>query len=76
MCAFLPYRVPTGNGSNGSILLKNPEIEPPRKTRFHARRVISADSPDGRAHRRVAHSKTGRSADPLRNFSSSPPAVS
>jgi hypothetical protein len=50
---------------SAQILLKNPEIEPPRKSRLRARRVISADSPHGRAHRSPARGKTGRSADPL-----------
>jgi multidrug efflux pump subunit AcrB len=57
------------------IVLKNSEIGPPRKSRFRGRRVISADSPGGRAYRSVAHGKTGRSADPLGKFSSRPPAV-
>ena len=57
------------------ILLKNSEIEPLRKSRFRARRVTSADSPYGRAYRRVAGGKTGQSAEPLRNFASKPPAV-
>ena len=59
-----------------SILLKNSEIEPLRKSRFRGRRVTSADSPYGRAYRRVAGGKTGQSAEPLRNFSSRRPAVS
>jgi hypothetical protein len=63
------------NGSCAQIVLKNSEIGPPRKSRFRGRRVISADSPGGRAYRSVAHGKTGRSADPLGNFSSRPPAV-
>ncbi len=48
-----------------TIVLKNSEIGPTRKSRFRARRVISADSPHGRAHRSVAHGKTGRSAGEL-----------
>jgi hypothetical protein len=36
------------------ILLKNSEIEPLRKSRFRARRFISADSPHGRAYGSVA----------------------
>src|SRR5271170_5024352 len=47
-----------------------------RKSGFRARRIISADSPYARAYRRVAGGKTGRSAEPLRNFSSRLPAVS
>src|SRR5271170_1919279 len=50
-------------------MLKNSEIEPPRKSRFRARRAISADGPHARACRRGARGKTGRSADPLRKFS-------
>jgi len=53
-----------------SIVLKNSEIEPPRKSRFRERCVISADSPHGRACRRGVRGKTGRSAEPLSNFSS------
>jgi len=64
-----------GNGSNTSILLKNSEIDPTRKSRIRARHVVSADSPHGRAYGSVARGKTGRSADPLRNFSSRLPAV-
>jgi hypothetical protein len=60
---------------NTSILLKNSEIEPSRKSRFRARCVISADSPHGRASRSVARGKAGRSAEPPGNFSSRPPAV-
>ncbi len=56
-------------------MLKNSEIEPPRKSCFRARCVMSADSPYGRAYGSVARGKTGRSADPLRIFSSRPPAV-
>ena len=58
------------------IVLKNSEIGPPLKSRFRERRVNSADSPRCRAHRSVARGKPGRSADPLRKFSSRPPAVS
>src|SRR5271166_5073279 len=65
-----------GKASAYYPMLKNLEIEPLRKSRFRTRRVISADSPHGRAYRSVARGKAGRSADPLRNFSSRPPAVS
>jgi hypothetical protein len=41
----------------GRILLKKSEIEPPRKSRFRARRVISGDSPHGRACRRSVRGK-------------------
>jgi hypothetical protein len=71
-----PLRIAALDASIGRILLKKSEIEPPRKSRFRGRRVISADSPGGRAYGSVAHGKTGRSADPLGNFSSRPPAVS
>jgi hypothetical protein len=64
-----------GDVSNRRILLKNSEIEPSRKSCFRARRVISADSPHRRVYRSLARGKTDRSADPLRNFSSRPPAV-
>ena len=56
-------------------MLKNSEIEP-RKSRFRARRVTSAGSPYARVYGRVAGGKTGRSAEPLRNFSSRLPAAS
>src|SRR5271170_2520195 len=59
----------------GSIVLKNSEIERPRESRFRARRVISTDSPDGRAYGRVARGKTPRSAEPLRKIPSRLPAV-
>jgi hypothetical protein len=49
------------DGRCAQIVLKNSEIGPPRKSRFRGRRVISADSPGGRAYRSVAHGKTGRS---------------
>src|SRR5580704_7132126 len=70
-----PLRIAVLDASIGRIVLKNSEIGPPRKSRFRGRRVISADSPGGRAYRSVAHGKTGRSADPLGKFSSRPPAV-
>ena len=41
-------------------MLKNAEIEFPRKSRFRARRVVSADSRHGRAYRSVTRGKTGR----------------
>jgi hypothetical protein len=72
---FATFAVAISIGSSTSIVLKNSEIEPPRKSRFGARRVISADSLLGRACGTVARGKTGRSAEPLRNFSSKPPAV-
>jgi hypothetical protein len=37
---------------------------------------MSPDSLHGRAHRSVARGETGRSADPLKNFSWRLPAVS
>ncbi len=55
--------------------LKNSEIEPLRKSRFRARRVVSADSPHGKAYGRVAGGKAGQSAEPLRNLPSRLPAV-
>ncbi len=66
----------TPAGRCARILLKNSEIEQRRKSRFRTRRIISADSPYGRAYGRVAGGKAGRSAEPLRNFSSRLPAVS
>ena len=63
------------DGRNAHILLKKSEIEPPRKSRFRARRVISGDSPHGRACRRSVRGKTGRSAEPPSNFPSRLPAV-
>jgi hypothetical protein len=59
----------------GSILLKNSEIEGRREFRFHALRVIYASSCPVEAYDRVAHSKPDRSAEPLRKFPSSLPAV-
>jgi hypothetical protein len=63
------------NGRSAQMLLKNSEIEPLRKSRFRARRVTSADSSYRRAYGKVAGGKTGRSAEPLRNFASRLPAV-
>src|SRR5208283_3852864 len=57
-----------GKASAHYPMLKNSEIEPPRKSRFRTRRVISADSPHGRAYRSVARGKAGRSADPPKEF--------
>jgi hypothetical protein len=73
--AFLPYRVQTGRAATGPILLKKSEIEPPRKSRFRARRLISGDSPHGRACRSRVRGKTGRSAEPPSNSPSRLPAV-
>ena len=56
---------------NTSIVLKNSEIEPLRKSSFRARRVVSANSLHGRACRTGARGKPGRSAEPPRNFPSS-----
>ena len=56
-------------------MLKNSEIERPRESRFRARRVISTDSPDGRAYGRVVRGKTGRSAEPLRKVPSRLPVA-
>jgi hypothetical protein len=55
---------------NTSILLKKSEIERSRKSSVRARRVASADSPNGRACGRVTDRKTSQSAEPLRNFAS------
>jgi hypothetical protein len=63
-----PFGKSSANDRYLQILLKNSEIEPPRKSRFRARRVISADSPHGRAYRSVARGKAGRSADPPKEF--------
>ena len=60
---------------NTSILLKKSEIEPSRKSRFRARRLISGDSPHGRACRSRVRGKTGRSAEPPSNSPSRLPAV-
>jgi hypothetical protein len=62
------------DGRSRRISLKNPDIGPPRESRFRPRRVISTESPHCRAHRSVARSKTGRSAETLRNFSPRLPA--
>jgi hypothetical protein len=66
---------PLPDGGNRRILLKNSETERLRKSRIRAPRVTSADSPYGRAYRRVPVAKTGQSAEPLRNFASRLPAV-
>ena len=64
------------DGRCAQIVLKNSEIERPRKSRFGAHRVISVDSPHSRAYGDVAGGKAGRSAEPLRNFALRPPALS
>jgi hypothetical protein len=58
-----------------SIVLKNSEIEAPRKSRFRARHVISTGSPHGTAYGSGVRGNARLSADPLRNFSSWLPAV-
>ena len=71
-CNVQPSR--TCNVRLTSIVLKNSEFERPREFRFRARRVISTDSPNGRAYGRVARGKTDRSAEPLRKTPSRLPA--
>ena len=63
------------NGRFTSIVFEDSEFERPREFRFSARRVISTDSPNGRAYGRVARGKTDRSAEPLRKTPSRLPAV-
>jgi hypothetical protein len=57
-----------GRASAHYPMLKNSEIEPPRKSRFRARRVMLADSPYRRAYASVARGKTGWSAGPPKEF--------
>ena len=73
--ASRPFTGPILNGSKGSILLKNSEIELPRKSRFRAQSVACTGSCHSKAYERVAGGKTSRSAEPLRNFPSRLPAV-
>jgi hypothetical protein len=78
-----PFANPSGkarflreaDGWSRRIVLKNSEIEAPRKSRFRARHVISTGSPHGTAYGSGVRGNARLSADPLRNFSSWLPAV-
>ena len=63
------------NGRIAQILLKDSEIEVPRKSRIPANSVVYTSSCHSKAYQRVARCKTGRSAEPLRKFPSRLPAV-
>ena len=47
-----------------------------QKSRFRAHSVVYAGDCHSRAYKRIAHGKSGRSAESLRKFPSMPPAVS
>jgi hypothetical protein len=66
---------PSGNGRYLRILLKNSEIEGRRKSRIRAHSVVYASRCHSKAYERVARSKAGRSAEPLRKFPLRLPAV-
>src|SRR3984957_16670503 len=57
------------------ISLKNSEIEGRGKSRIHAHSVVYASRCHSKAYERVARSKAGRSAEPLRKFPLRLPAV-
>jgi hypothetical protein len=63
------------NVANRRILLKNSEIEGRRKSRIRAHSVVYASRCHSKAYERVARSKAGRSAEPLRKFPLRLPAV-
>ena len=63
------------DGCNAQISLKNSEIEGRRKSRIHAPSVVYASRCHSKAYERVARSKAGRSAEPLRKFPLRLPAV-
>src|ERR1700722_6550699 len=59
-----------------SISLKNSEIEARGKSRIHAHSVVYASRCHSKAYERVARSKAGPSAEPLRKIPLRLPAVS
>src|ERR1700722_14193801 len=61
--------------SFAQIALKNSEIEGRGKSRLHAPSVVYASRCHSKAYERVARSKAGRSAEPLRKFPLRLPAV-
>ena len=72
---FDPFAARQANDRSLRILLKNSEIEGRQKSRFRAHSVVYASRCHSKAYERVAHSKTGRSAEALRKFPSRLPAV-
>jgi len=79
--AEVPARRPRGgrrvrlNFGFRAIALKKSENERSRKSRFHAPNVARAGHRHGKAYARATGGKTGRSAEPVANFSSNPPAA-
>ena len=63
------------NGRSAQILLKNSEIEVPRKSHLSAYSVVYVGSCHSNAYQSVVRGKTGRSAEPLRNIPSRLPAA-
>ena len=62
-------------GSSGSIVLKKSETGVPRRSCFRAHSVPCTGSCHSEAQERVVRRKNGRSAEPLKKFPSSLPAV-